>query len=204
MTTKFDKNLDKTIEIIALNGLISGYELSKKIKIPLSNAQRLLTTLFESGDLEIYSEERRRKKRQKVLYGLSPMGFISSVAIPNVENNFSKIFETFLRYRKDDKNINNELKEKTISELMEPDIVNSYKQFYLAISQSLNELFELESLDNDDVIELAIYLAMLRDPQRMFSIYKRLYPKMPFGKEILDTCLKSMTALFNELKGEKE
>ena len=78
------------------------------------------------------------------------------------------MLETFLRYSEDDKNINNKLKEKEIKKLMDPDIVDSYKQFYLAISQSLTELLELESLDNKDVIELAIYLAMLRNPERIY------------------------------------
>lgn len=198
---KFDKNLNRVLETVALNGLVSGYKLSKILDIPLTNAQRWLSVLYDSGELDIYKEEKGTKKRKKVLYGLTPMGLYIALSQPKVRRNFYKVFDQFLEARtRNDKALDSEAKVKIIEDLKNRDIADKVKKFYIAISDGLLNLYDINSLSDRMVIDLAIYIATRKDPKKMLSIFTHLYNHSPNFRKVIEDYFQSDLILYNKMK----
>lgn len=198
---KFDGNLNRVLETVALNGLVSGYKLSKILDIPLTNAQRWLSVLYDSGELDIYKEEKGTKKRKKVLYGLTPMGLYIALSQPKVRRNFYKVFDQFLEARtRNDKALDSEAKVKIIEDLKNRDIADKVKKFYIAISDGLLNLYDINSLSDRMVIDLAIYIATRKDPKKMLSIFTHLYNHSPNFRKVIEDYFQSDLILYNKMK----
>lgn len=200
---KFDENLNKVLETVALNGLVSGYKLSKILDTPLTNAQRWLSTLYDSGELDIYKEEKGTKKRKKVLYGLTPMGLYIALSQPKVRRNFFKVFDQFLETRTlNDKALDPEAKVKIIEDLKNRDIADKVKKFYIAVSDGLLNLYDINSLSDRMIIDLAIYIATKKDPKKMLSIFTHLYNHSPNFRKVIEDYFQSNLVLYNKIKSK--
>jgi hypothetical protein len=200
---KFDENLNRVLETVALNGLVSGYKLSKILDTPLTNAQRWLSVLHDSGELDIYKEEKGAKKRKKVLYGLTLMGLYIALSQPKVRRNFFKVFDQFLEARTlNDRTMDSEVKVKIIEDLKNRDIADKIKKFYIAVSDGLLNLYDINSLSDGMVIDLAIYIATRKDPKKMLSIFTHLYNYSPNFRKVIEDYFQSDLILYNKIKSK--
>jgi hypothetical protein len=200
---KFNGNLNRVLETVALNGLVSGYKLSKILDIPLTNAQRWLSILYDSGELDIYREEKGAKKRKKVLYGLTPMGLYIALSQPKVRRNFFKVFDQFLEaHTLNDRTMDSEVKVKIIEDLKNRDIADKIKKFYIAVSDGLLNLYDINSLSDGMVIDLAIYIATRKDPKKMLSIFTHLYNYSPNFRKVIEDYFQSDLILYNKIKSK--
>ena len=200
---KFDGNLNRVLETVALNGLVSGYKLSKILDAPLTNAQRWLSVLYDSGELDIYKEEKGAKKRKKVLYGLTPIGLYAALSQPKVRRNFFKVFDQFLEARTlNDKALDSEAKVKIIEDLKNRDIAEKVKKFYIAVSDGLLNLYDINSLSDSMVIDLAIYIATKKDPKKMLSIFTHLYNLSPNFRRVIEDYFQSDLILYKKMKSK--
>ncbi|MCW4031894.1 MAG: hypothetical protein NWF08_00685 [Candidatus Bathyarchaeota archaeon] len=200
---KFDGNLNRVLETIALNGLVSGYKLSKILDTPLTNAQRWLSILYDSGELDIYKEEKGAKKRKKVLYGLTPIGLYTALSQPKVRRNFFKVFDQFLEARTlNDKALDSEAKVKIIEDLKTRDIAKKVKKFYIAVSDGLLNLYDINSLSDSMVIDLAIYIATRKEPKKMLSIFAHLYNRSPNFRRVIEDYFQSDLILYKKMKSK--
>ena len=200
---KFNGNLNRVLETVALNGLVSGYKLSKILDIPLTNAQRWLSILYDSGELDIYREEKGAKKRKKVLYGLTPMGLYIALSQPKVRRNFFKVFDQFLEvHTLGDKALDSEAKVKIIKDLKNRDTADKVKKFYIALSDGLLNLYDIDSLSDSMVIDLAIYIATRKDPKKMLSIFTHLYNHSPNFRRVIEDYFQSDLILYEKMKSK--
>lgn len=200
---KFDGNLNRVLETVALNGLVSGYKLSKILDTPLTNAQRWLSILYDSGELDIYEEEKGAKKRKKVLYGLTPMGLYIALSQPRVRRNFFKVFDQFLEaHTLSDKALDSEAKVKIIEDLKNRDIADKVKKFYIALSDGLQNLYDINSLSDSMVIDLAIYIATRKDPKKMLAIFTQLYNHSPNFRRVIEDYFQSNLILYKKMKSK--
>jgi hypothetical protein len=172
MSSNLDDKLNKVLETVALNGLVSGYQLKNLLEVPLSTAQRWLSMLANSGELMLFETQTRPIKKK--LYGLTFIGFLHALSQPKVKNNFSRVFEKVMVYSKDD-----ELTRKDFQNAVkDPEVLEKIKELFLSLSDALNELYDIESLEDQKLILLARELAVINNPEKMFSILKHLTPRI--------------------------
>lgn len=172
MGEELDKKLDKVLETIAFKGLVSAYELKKELDISLSQAQRLLSTLENDGDVMIYNPQ--TFPIQKKPYGLTSIGLLYSLSQPRVRRNFSKVIKTMLTYSKDDEIIRKDFQ----NALQDPKALQKIKELFISFSNALYELYDMDSFSNEKLFLLAKDLAVINEPVKMFSIFKYLIPRM--------------------------
>jgi len=200
MSSELNKKLDKVLETVAVNGAISGYQLKNMLGVPLSTAQRWLLILKRSGHVTLYETKTRPIKRK--LYGLTFLGLLDSLSQPRVEKNFSKVLEAFISSLPTEKGIENRLKTDLLEAVKDETVLNGLKEYYLAIADALVDLENPQSLPFETLTMLASYLASIREPDRMMSILKDLYPKVLFIRLVVDAYRKYASDLDKIVKGE--
>lgn len=191
----YDKRL-RVLEAIALQGLVSGYKLSKILGISLSHAQWWLS---HHDEVRIY--EREPVRRERILYGLTMIGLLLALKRPKVRRNFASVFEKFLRYQ-DDKAIDPKLKENLFDALKSNDVSESFKRFYLAISDALDYLTDIYSMDDGTLFNLATYLASMKEPEKMRLALRVLYSKVLLVQYAVDAYRQYASHLDKIVKGE--
>jgi hypothetical protein len=172
MASKLERKLLKVLEIIALEGLVSGYQLKNRLDSHLSASQRWLSMLESSGEIKIYKSQSRPIKRK--LYGLTFIGFLYALSIPKVEKNFSKAVQTIMTYSDDDEITRNDFQKA----VQDSKSLQQIKELYLSLADALYELYDIENLPDAKIIFLAKELAVINEPEKMFSIFKYLIPRM--------------------------
>jgi hypothetical protein len=60
----------------------------------------------------------------------------------------------------------------------DPEVLEKIKELFLSLSDALNELYDIESLEDQKLILLARELAVINNPEKMFSILKHLTPRI--------------------------
>jgi len=194
---RYDRRL-RVFEAIALRGVVSGYELKNILGISQGHAQWWLK---EHEGIREYGRERIRRGR--VFYGLTMIGFLLALKSPKVRNNFSSVFEKFLSYQVN-KTIDPKLRESTLQALKSKDVSDRFKELYLAISDALDQLTDIYSIDEEKVFDLATYLANLNEPEKMRQILRDLYPKVPLIQRVADAYRLYSSQLDKIVKGEIE
>lgn len=194
MKSSYDKRL-AVLEIVALRGLVSSYELSKILGVGVSHAQWWLRNHWEIREVK-----REKVQRQRVLYGLTMIGFLLALKRPKVRRNFATAYERFLSYQ--DEGADRKLKQNLLEALRSSDVCEKFKQFYLAISDALDDLTDVYSMDDDTVIQLATHLAGIKEPDKMRLIFKDLYPKVLLVQRMVDAYRQYASSLDKILEGE--
>jgi len=195
---KRDRTLE-VLETLATRGRVSGYELKNILSISLSNAQWWLSHLEKTGLARIYEKEPVR--RQRIFYGLTMIGFLLALKRAKVRANFASIFVRSLQFQ-DDKTIDPKLKENLFEALKSSDTSEKFKQFYIAISDALDDLTDIYSIDDDKLLDLATYYAGLKEPEKMRTILGDLYSKVLLIQRVVDVCRLYGCQLDKIVKGE--
>jgi hypothetical protein len=177
--SSYQKHLD-LLEAIALRGQVSSYELSKILHISVSHAQWWLKNYPAIREVR-----RERVRRQRVFYGLTMIGFLMALKRPKVKRNFRTVFTRFLETASDE-GTDPKLKENLLEALESEEVSERYKEFYLAVSEALDDLMNIYDFEDDTIVNLATYLANLKDPEKMGAIYRALYPKVLLIQRIVD------------------
>jgi hypothetical protein len=167
MAATYTKHL-RILEIIALNGRISSYKLSKELGVSVGHAQWWLR-----NHPEIVEVGRDPKGRRTVWYGLSMIGFLLALKRPKVKRYFAWAFEQFLNNLGGWKN-DPILMRNTLKALENKDLSEKIKQYYLSVSKGLDDLTDIYRLPDDTVVELATILAFRQD-ERVFTNFRDLY-----------------------------
>ena len=178
MKSSYEKHLD-VLEVIALHGTVSGYELSKELGISVSHPQWWLKNYPPIREVE-----RERKYRKRVLYGLTMIGFLMALKRPRVRRNFAGVYEKFLGYQEDMKE-DPKLRKNMIEAIRSEEIAEKLKQYYLAISSALDKLTDIYSLDPNTVVDLASMLAFSQE--KNFGLFRDLYlAKVPIFERVVN------------------
>jgi hypothetical protein len=187
------------LEAIALRGVVSSYELSKIMRISVSHAQWWLKNYQPIREVK-----REKVRRQRVLYGLTMIGFLMALKRPKVQRNFADVYAKFLNYPSDDKvdPKEKELKENLLESLKSDQVVERFKEFYLSISYALDDLTDIYSMDDATILDLATRLAFMKDPGTMESILHDLYPKVLLFQRLVDAYRQHAINLDKIVRGE--
>jgi hypothetical protein len=193
--SSYEKHLD-VLEAIALRGKVSSYELSKILQIGVSHAQWWLKNYPAIREVK-----RERVRRQRVFYGLTMIGFLMALKRPKVRRNFPTVFTRFLETTSD-QGVDPKLKDNLLEALKSGEVSERYKEFYLAVSEAMDDLTNIYDLNDDEVINLATYLANLKDPEKMRLIFKDLYPRVLLIQRLVDFYRQAAMNLDKIVRGE--
>jgi len=193
MGLELDEKLDKVLEEIAINGLVSAYSLKDMLKVPLSAAQRWLSILRRSREVMIYETKTRPIKRK--LHGLTIVGLLHALSRPRVRQKFPEVFQKVMEYSKDDKLVKEDIR----NAIQDPEVLKILREFYLRLADALEELYDLESLDDVTLIQIAGELAIKRDPERMFSMFEYLCPRVSSIRSLAEAYCRNVVTLCQRL-----
>ena len=194
MKTRYQKHLD-VLEIIALRGRVSSYELSKVLRISISHAQWWLKTYPAIREVE-----REKVRRQRVLYGLTMIGFLLALKRPKVRRNFAEVFEKFADYEFD--KADPALKQNLLEALKSRETSERFLQYYSAISSALDDLVNIYELEDDMVVDLATWLAFRKHSEEMTLIFRDLYRGVLLFQRVVEAYRETALSLDRIIKGE--
>jgi len=195
------------VERIALEGLVSAYSLHNTLKISTSHAQWWLSYLEDLGLARVYVRE--PKGRRTALYGLTDLGFLMAVKRARVRHDFAKIFAKFIDYQDAGadqivKVTNRKLKQNLFDALKSAEISDRYRDFFLSISNALDELTDIYSMDDSTVIQLAAFLAGIREPEKMRLFVRDVSPRVLIVQRIMEAYQQAAMNLDRIVKGEMQ
>ena len=195
------------VERIALEGLVSAYSLHTSLAISTSHAQWWLSYLEDLGLARAYVKE--PKGRRRTLYGLTDIGFLMAVKRARVRRDFANIFARFIDYQDAgaDQTVrfrNRKLKQNLLDALKSTEVADRYRDFFFSVSNALDELTDIYSIDDDTVMQLAVFLAGIREPEKMRLFLRDVSPKVLIVQRIIEAYQQAAMNLEKIVKGEMQ
>jgi len=192
-------------ERIALEGLVSAYSLHKSMRISTSHAQWWLSYLEDLGLTRPYVKE--PKGRRRTLYGLTDLGFLMAVKQVRVRRDFANIFARFIDYQDAgaDQTVrvrNRKSKQNLFDALKSTEVAGRYRDLFFSISNALDELTDIYSIDDNTVIQLAVFLAGMKEPEKMRLFLRDVSPKVLIVQRIMEAYRQAAMNLEKIVKGE--
>jgi hypothetical protein len=165
MTATYAKHL-RILEIIALQGRISSYKLSKELGVSVGHAQWWLR-----NHPDIIEVGRDPKGRRTVWYGLSAIGFLLALKRPKVKRNFAWVFEQALNTQGE---LDPIVKRNALNALKNGDLSEKIKRYYLGLSKALDDITDVYQLPDETLMELVTVLAFRQD-EAVLRNFRDLY-----------------------------
>ena len=126
-----------------------------------------------------------------------------------VRHDFAKIFAKFIDYQDAGadqivKVTNRKLKQNLFDALKSAEISDRYRDFFLSISNALDELTDIYSMDDSTVIQLAAFLAGIREPEKMRLFVRDVSPRVLIVQRIMEAYQQAAMNLDRIVKGEMQ
>jgi hypothetical protein len=193
------------VEKLAQEGLVSAYSLHRALKISTSHAQWWLSYLERLGLARVYLKE--SKGRRTTLYGLTDLGFLMAVKHARVRRNFVNVFSKFVDCQdvgagQTVKVANRKLKQNLLDALKSPEVADRYRDYFLSVSNALDDLTDIYSLDDSIVIQLAVFLAAMKEPEKMRLFFRDVSPKVTIVQRMMEAYQQAAMNLPKIVRGE--
>jgi hypothetical protein len=108
-----------------------------------------------------------------------------------VRRNFANAFSKFVDYQdvgaaQTVKMANRKLKQSLLDALKSADVADRYRDYFLSVSNALDDLTDIYSMDDNTVIQLAVFLAAMKEPEKTRLFFRDVCPKVAIIQRIME------------------